>query len=190
MTDVILFHHALGLTPGVRAFADDLRSAGHSVVLPDLYDGTTFESLEDGVAHAESIGFGVIADRGAAAAAHWDGPFVAAGFSLGVLPAQKLAQTHPGAVGAVLYHAAVPPSTFGSGWPPGVALQMHFCEHDPWSEEDLEVARALALDAPGELFVYPGAGHLVADPGSADHDPEIAALILQRTVAFLDARRS
>jgi dienelactone hydrolase len=106
-----------------------------------------------------------------------------------VLPAQKLAQTHPGAIGAVLYHGAVPPSAFGAGWPDGVGLQFHFCEHDPWAEEDLEVARSLAAETGGELFVYPGSGHLVADSSFSDHDPDVAAQILDRTLAFLDARR-
>ena len=46
MTDVILFHHAQGLTAGVRAFADELRSAGHNVTVPDLYDGATWTPLD------------------------------------------------------------------------------------------------------------------------------------------------
>jgi dienelactone hydrolase len=188
MTDVLLFHHALGLTPGVEAFADELRAAGHNVVVPDLYAGATYDSLEDGVAHAERVGFEAIADQGAAFADGIGDRFVAAGFSLGVLPAQRLAQTHPGVVGAILYHGAIPISAFGDTWPEGVAVQLHLTEDDPWSEEDLEAARAIATEAGGELFLYPGSGHLVTDSGFSDYDPEQTALILKRTLAFLEDR--
>jgi dienelactone hydrolase len=186
MTDVLLFHHALGATAGVHGFADELRAAGHHVVVPDLFDGVVFGSLADGVAHAESLGFDTIIERGVACADGLGDRLVVAGFSLGVLPAQKLAQQRTGVVGALLYHAAVPPATFGNAWPPGVALQLHFCEHDPWAEEDLEAATALTADAGGELFLYPGSGHLVADRTSEDFEPELASLILHRTLSFLD----
>ena len=46
MTEVLMFHHAQGLTPGLRAFADVLRAAGHTVHAPDLFDGRTFGSIE------------------------------------------------------------------------------------------------------------------------------------------------
>lgn len=187
MAEVLLFHHALGLTGGVRAFADDLRAAGHHVVTPDLYDGVTFDGIADGVAHAEQIGFDTIAERGDEQAEGLGDRLVVAGFSLGVLPAQRLAQTRPGVAGAVLYHAAVPPSAFGSGWPDGVAVQIHVCADDPWAAEDLPVARELAAAAGGELIVYPGSGHLVTDRTAADHDPQLAAQILQRSLVFIAA---
>ncbi|MDY7104880.1 MAG: dienelactone hydrolase family protein [Actinomycetota bacterium] len=190
MSDVLLFHHALGLTDGVVAFADELRSAGHTVTTPDLFDGTTFDDVNDGVAHAGELGFGTIAESGAAHADGLGDRLVVAGFSLGVMPAQLLAQTRPGVVGAIFYHGAAPLEAFGDGtWPTGVALQYHFCEDDPWAEEDLPAAREIAGAVGGDLFVYPGSGHLVADPGSPDHDPLIAARILERTLTFLDARR-
>ncbi len=49
MTEIVLFHHAQGLTPGIDAFADELRRAGHTVHTPDLYDGHTFDTLEEGL---------------------------------------------------------------------------------------------------------------------------------------------
>lgn len=187
MTNVLLFHHALGMTPGIESFADLLRGAGHRVVVPDLFEGTTFDSIEDGVAHAEAIGFEVLAEQGAAHADEMSGEFVVAGFSLGVLPAQRLAQTHPGVTGAVFYHAAVPLSVFGGTWPAGVPVQLHFTEDDPWAVDDLEVAGVIAAEVGGQLLVHPGSGHLVADPGSPDHDPETARRILDDTLAFLAA---
>jgi len=95
MAEVMLFHHALGQTTGFHAFADDLRRAGHTVHTPDLFDGRTFESIGAGVAFAEEIGFGEVIERGARAAEGLPAELVYAGFSLGVLPAQKLAQPAP-----------------------------------------------------------------------------------------------
>jgi len=36
-----------------------------------------------------------------------------------------------------------------------------------------------------ELFIYPGSGHLFADPSSDDYDEEAAGLLKERTLAFL-----
>ena len=184
MVDVIVFHHALGLAAGVRAFADRIGAAGHRVMVPDLYHGETFDSIDAGVAHAEATGFDTIIDRGAAAAAALDEPFVTIGFSLGVLPAQHLAQTHPRAVGAVLCHAAIRLGTFADTWPGGVALQLHNAPDDTWG--DVEEAEALVAAVPGaELFLYETSAHLVAEPGLPGHDPGIAEQILERSLQLL-----
>ena len=186
MTSLLLFHHAQGLTDGVRRFADRFSAAGHDVALPDLYDGATFATLEAGVAHAEQIGFDRIVERGVAAAEGLPAETVYAGLSLGVLPAQQLAQNRPGALGALLLFSAVPAQTFGS-WPAGVGLQLHLVEDDPIAEEDRPAAEELARTVDGaELFLYPGTGHLVVDDGLADHDEAATALIVVRSLAFLD----
>ena len=185
MAEVLLFHHAQGLTPGVAAFADELRAAGHVVHTPDLYDGKTFETTDEGVAHAREIGFGTVLERGRAAAEGLPAELVYAGFSLGGMPAQMVAQTRAGARGALLFHAALPPSEFGS-WPDGVPVQIHFMENDPWAEEDLDVAREMAATIDGaELFLYPGDRHLFADSSLPDYDEHCAALLEERVLAFL-----
>ena len=185
MTHVILFHHAQGLTEGVADFAQRLRDAGHDVVVPDLYDGLTFDTIDAGVAHAEKIGFDTIIERGERAADAVGPHTVYAGFSLGSLPAQKLAQTRSGALGAILFHGGVPAAMFGSDWPATAALQLHVTAEDEWIEL-LEVEQ-LAEDAgAAELFIYPGSAHLVADPSLGEYDEEIAELILTRAIAFLD----
>ncbi|MCP3973974.1 MAG: dienelactone hydrolase [bacterium] len=185
MIDVLLFHHALGLTDGVVAFADELSASGHHVTTPDLYGGARFHSVADGVRHAEAIGFDTLIERGVAYAADIPGHFAVVGFSLGVLPAQKLAQTNANVLAAVLCHSAIPIDVFAHGWPSGVGLQIHLGEDDELVVEDLEAARQLAADAPGELFLYPGPGHLIADVTSADYQPVYAEQILARTRAFL-----
>jgi dienelactone hydrolase len=186
VAEVLLFHHALGLTPGVVAFADDLRAAGYTVHTPDLYEGTTFDTVDDGVAHAQEVGFDTILERGCATAEALPSELVYAGFSLGVMPAQMLAQTRPGARGALLFHAAIPLSDFGGSWPEDAPLQMHFMEDDAWAEEDLPAAREIADTIDGaELFLYPGGGHLFADNSVADYDPGAARLLEQRVRDFL-----
>jgi dienelactone hydrolase len=191
MAEVVMFHHAQGLTPGVVAFADELRSAGHTVHTPDLFKGRTFDSVEEGVGHAEEIGFGEVIERGVRAVDGLPANLVYAGFSLGVLPAQRLAQTRPGARGALLFHSCVPVSEFGSIWPEGVPVQVHAMDADPCfvREGDLDAARAL-VDATedAELFLYPGDQHLFADSSLSPYDADAAALLSQRVLDFLGAR--
>jgi dienelactone hydrolase len=189
VAEVVLFHHAQGLTPGVVAFADGLRSAGHTVHTPDLFDGRTFPSIDEGMAHAQEIGFpdGVI-ERGARAVAGLPAGLAYAGFSLGVLPAQYLAQTRPGARGALLCYSCVPVSAFGSLWPAGVPVQVHGMDRDPIfvGEGDLDAARELIAEADnGELFLYPGDQHYFADSSLPSYDPEATALMTQRMLDFL-----
>lgn len=185
MTEILLFHHALGQTSGFLAFADRLREAGHTVHTPDLYDGRTFTELEEGVAFAEQTGFAEVLARGRAAADDLPAELVYAGFSLGVMPAQALAQTRAGARGALLFHSSVPLDEFGESWPAGLPVQLHVMEDDAWG--DVEVGRAIAKEVEtAELFLYPGSGHLFADPGSADYDADAARLVTDRTLAFLD----
>jgi dienelactone hydrolase len=190
MPELILFHHAHGLTDGVQAFADELRAAGHVVHVPDLYDGKTFAGLGDGVGYAEEVGFDTIIERGRLAADGLPTGIVYAGFSLGVLPAQMLAQTRPGARGALLLHSCIPPSEFGGPWPQGVPLQMHMMDADEWAlppNEDLEVARQLdATVDSAELFVYSGDRHLFADHSLPDYDEGAATLLQERVLGFLD----
>jgi dienelactone hydrolase len=186
MATMLLFHHAHGQAAGFLAFADELRRSGHTVHAPDLFDGKTFRDLDEGITHAERVGFQEIVRRGSAAAAQLPADVVYAGFSLGVLPAQSLAQTRPGARGAVFFHACVPPSEFGGPWPRGVPLQIHMMDADPWAEEDRPVAEALVREVgDAELFLYPGSGHLFADPGLDDYDERAAQLLTERTLAFL-----
>ena len=191
MAEVVLFHHALGLTPGVTVFADELRSAGHTVHTPDLFEGRTFETIDDGVNHAREIGFGEVLQRGVRAVDDLPAELVYAGFSLGELPAQMLAQTRPGARGALLVYSCVPVSKFGEVWPDDVPVQIHGMDRDPIfvGEGDIEAARELvdhAADA--ELFLYPGDQHYFADSTLPSYDPEAAALLRERVLSFLGNR--
>ena len=192
MAEVVLFHHAQGLTPGGVAFADELRRGGHTVHTPDLFDGRNFGSIGEGMRYAEQLGFPdeVIA-RWVRAIEGLPAGLVYAGFSLGVLPAQMLAQTRPGARGALLFYSCVPVSEFGPAWPDGVPVQVHGMDADPIfvGEGDIDAARALVDSAKeAELFLYPGDRHYFADSSLPSYDAAAAALVTQRVLDFLRNR--
>jgi dienelactone hydrolase len=187
MAEVLLFHHALGPTEGLHAFANDLREAGHTVHTPDLFDGRTFDSIEAGVGYAGEVGWGEIMARGERAAEALPNELVYAGFSLGVVPAQRLAQTRPGAQGALFFSSCIPPSEFGE-WPAGLPAQVHGMDADAifMDEGDVDAARELVAAADdAELFLYPGDQHYFADSSLPSFDADASELLMQRVLGFL-----
>jgi dienelactone hydrolase len=187
VTEVVLYHHVQGLTEGVHAFAGDLRQAGHTVHTPDVFDGRTFRTLEEGMAYAREAGFDTLAERGVSAAEGIGSDVVYAGFSFGVMMAQRLAQTRAGARGALLMYSCLPVSEFGQAWPDSVPVQVHGKEDDEFFLEDIDAARALVKSSDrAELFLYAGTEHLFADSSLPAYDPPAAALLTERVLAFLD----
>ena len=193
MAEVVLFHHVQGLTNGMRAFADELSAGGHTVHTPDLFAGARPASIDDGIAHSNSIGGEVLDERADRAVADLPEGLVYAGFSSGAGTAQRLAQTRPGARGALLYESCIPLTgewAFGP-WPDGVPVQIHGMDRDPFFalEGDIDAAREL-VETVGptlaELFVYPGDRHLFADSSLPSYDADAAALVVQRSREFLD----
>jgi dienelactone hydrolase len=193
MAEVVLFHHVQGLTDGVRAFADELRKGGHTVHTPDLFEGERPPTIDDGIARVQAIGSEVLDERANQVVASLPDGLVYAGFSFGAATAQRLAQTRPGARGALLYESCIPITgewAFGP-WPDGLAVQIHGMDKDPFFalEGDLDAARELvATVGPdlAELFLYPGDQHLFADSSLPSYDADAAALVVQRSRAFLD----
>jgi dienelactone hydrolase len=191
MAEVLLFHHAQGLTQGVVAFADDLRAAGHTVHTPDLFDGRTFPTILEGMAYAKGVGFEAILERGVRTADALPSELVYAGFSLGEMAAQKLAQTRPGARGALLFYSCIPISgewSFGP-WPEAVPVQIHGMDADPIfvGEGDIDAAREIVETVPdAELFLYPGDQHYFADSSLPSYDAAATALLTRRVLAFLE----
>jgi dienelactone hydrolase len=191
MAEVLLFHHAQGLTTGLRAFADDLRAAAHIVHMPDLFDGRSFQSIDEGLAYIGKIGFDEMRERGVRVADDLPSEIVYAGFSFGVLPAQKLAQTRPGARGALFFYSCFPISgewSFGP-WPDGVPVQIHGMDKDPIfvGEGDIDAAREIVQKVrDAELFLYPGDRHYFADSSLPSYDAAATALLTRRVLAFLE----
>ncbi|MGC5627244.1 dienelactone hydrolase family protein [Georgenia sp. Z1344] len=193
MVDVVLFHHVQGLTEGVRALAELLSAGGrHSVVTPDLFDGRTFGSIEEGFAAFTEIGEDVVLQRAARAVDEVERP-VYAGISLGVMVAQRLLQQRGDARGALFLEGAMPVSgEWADGpWPAGVPAQIHGMDDDEFfaHEGDIDAAREIvAAVGPGrgELWTYPGSAHLFTDSSVPQHDPGATAIVVERAVAFLD----
>ncbi|MBI3745111.1 MAG: dienelactone hydrolase family protein [Chloroflexi bacterium] len=190
MAEVLLFHHAQGLTPGVRAFADELRAAGHTVHAPDLFDGRTFGSIPEGMAFIDQAGFNELRALGIRLAEDHARELVYCGMSFGVTIAQQLAQTRPGAKGALLLYSCVPISgewAFGP-WPDGVPVQIHGADADPFfvGEGDIDAAREIVASVPdAELFLYPSDQHYFADSSLPSYDPGAATLLTERVLDFL-----
>ncbi|MGL4967737.1 MAG: dienelactone hydrolase family protein [Inquilinus sp.] len=180
-----------GLTPGLRAFADELRAAGHTVHAPDLFDGRTFGSIDEGMTPIRQVGFDELRECGVRVADDLSPGLVYASFSFGVLPAQKLAQTRPGARGALLFYRCLPISgDWAIGpWPDGVPVQIHGMDADPIfvGEGDIDAAREIVAKAgDAELFLYPGDQHYFADSSLPSYDAEATALLTRRVLAFPD----
>jgi dienelactone hydrolase len=184
MAEILLFHHARGLTPGVVAFADKLRAAGHTVHTPDLYDGVTFDDTESGVAHVDELGMPEIGKRATAAAEGLPGELVYAGMSMGCAPATALLLRRPGAKGAFFLYGATAPSWWDATWPDGVPSQSHQARTDPWREADVDAMYTAEVPG-GEMFDYDATGHLFADSSTEDYDEASADLATQRILEFL-----
>jgi dienelactone hydrolase len=190
MAEILLFHHAQGLTPGIHAFADELRAAGHTVHTPDLFEGRTFGSIDDGMAYIKSQGFDDLRARGVKLADDLPNELVYAGFSFGEAVAQELAQTRAGARGALLFYSCIPITgdwAFGP-WPDGVPVQIHGMDNDPIfvGEGDVDAAREIVATVDdAELFLYPGDQHYFSDSSLPSYDAEATALLTKRVLEFL-----
>jgi dienelactone hydrolase len=194
MAEVVMFHSVLGLRPAVQDAAERLRVAGHTVHTPDLFDGEVFDNIDDGMRKEETIGSREIARRAEEAVAELPAELVFAGFSMGLVYAEWLAASRPGALGAVLMHGAVPveglTEYFGvERWPAGVPVQVHYAADDPWVEAEQEVIplgdAVRGAGAEFEQYVYPGSGHLFADPNFFEYDLASSEAMWERVISFL-----
>jgi len=193
MAEIVLFHSALGLRPGVTAAAYRLRAAGHTVHVPDYYDGEVFDDLDEGLRKCDALGYAEIVRRAREAVAELPAGLIFAGFSLGAVPAELLAASRPGARGALLIHSAIPVEALGEfgveRWPEGVPVQVHYADDDPWVEAEEVEALGDAVGRAGAAFeehTYPGSGHLFADPDLPEYDRASSEAMWRRAIIFLD----
>ena len=190
--DIMLFHSTYGLRPAVHSAADRLRAAGHQVWTPDLFDGRTFDSVEESQAYREELGKEGLLKRAVLAAAPYsERGLVYAGLSLGAATAQTLALGDARARGLLLL-----PGT--SDLAPNAAVddlpvQLHVAEPDPFEPDDWLSAWYLQMRRAGadvEVYRYAGAGHLYTDPGLPDYDEEAAEATWRVALGFLEALES
>ena len=187
MAHIVLFHHVLGLTPGVRALADAIRGTGHTVTTPDLFEGSTFAELADGLAHVGEIGDETLLRRAEAAAdAIDDENRVFAGLSLGALPAQHLLQTRE-ALGGLLFHGFIDPAQLAGSWP-RCPIAVFAMDQDPFfvDDGDLAVAQDWAERHDNlTIHLYPGHGHLFTESASPDHDAAVTRRLVDDVAGTL-----
>ncbi|MFF4225211.1 dienelactone hydrolase family protein [Streptomyces abikoensis] len=187
-TTIVLFHSAYGLRPAVHAAADRLRAAGHEVHVPDLYEGRTAETVEDGMAIKDEIGREELLRRAVTAVAPLsDRGLVYAGFSLGGSIAQNLALADEKARGLLLLHGTsdLPENASVDDLP----VQLHVADPDPFEPHDWLNAWYLRMGRAGadvEVHRYTGAGHLFTDPELDDYDAEAAETAWRVALAFLE----
>ncbi|GGS75999.1 dienelactone hydrolase family protein [Streptomyces griseoviridis] len=187
--DIVLFHSTFGLRPAVRQAADRLRAAGHEVRTPDLFQGRTFDTVEEGMEHNESVGREELLKRAVLAAAPYsERGLVYAGFSLGASIAQTLALGDHRARGLLLLHGTsdIAPNASADG----LAVQLHVAEPDPFETDDWLSAWYLQMGRTGadvEVYRYAGAGHLYTDPDLPDYDEEAAEATWRTALGFLDS---
>lgn len=185
--NVMLFHSTHGLRPAVHAAADRLRAAGHEVWTPDLFDGRTFEDVEEGMEFKERIGKEDLLRRAVLAAAPYaERHLVYAGFSLGASVAQTLALGDDKARGLLLLHGTsdLAPNASVDDLP----VQLHIAEPDPFETEDWLGAWYLQMRRAGadvEIHRYAGASHLYTDPDLPDYDREAAEATWRVALGFL-----
>lgn len=189
LMNIMLFHSTYGLRPAVRDAADRLRAAGHEVWTPDLFDGRTFETVEEGRAFKDELGKEELLKRAILAAAPYsDRGIVYAGFSLGAATAQTLALGDSKARGLLLLHGTsdIAPNASVDDLP----VQLHVAEPDAFEPDDWLSAWYLQMGRAGadvEVYRYAGAGHLYTDPGLPDYDKEAAEATWQVALGFLDS---
>jgi dienelactone hydrolase len=186
VAEIVLFHHAGGVTEGVVMFAQELRDAGHAVHTPDLFEGRTFANVHEGMAYADSVGEETVAARAAEIVAPMARDLVYGGLSMGAARAAEQVLARPGGRAAFFMYGAIAPSWWGATWPAGVRSQAHVNAGDEFREPAAEAE--YVAEVPGsELFVYPGSGHLFAEPGHPDYHHGAAVLASERLLAFLAA---
>ncbi|MCF6523047.1 dienelactone hydrolase family protein [Streptomyces sp. JJ36] len=188
MATVVLFHSAYGLRPAVQQAADRMREAGHTVHVPDLYEGRSAGTVEEGMALHDEIGRDELLMRAITATApHSEHGLVYAGLSLGGAVAQTLALGDTRARGLLLFHGTSDIAEDASV--DELPVQLHVADPDPFEPHDWLNAWYLRMQRAGaevEVHRYPGAGHLYTDPGLDDHDAEAAELTWRTALGFLD----
>lgn len=187
MATIVLFHHAGGRTPGVLAIVRRLEEAGHTVVVPDYFDGITFTTMGEALAHLDAVSMPELFQRAEQAVAHMEQPFVVAGISLGAALAQHLAHTDARVQGLVSLEGFIDPQFLAGGLPQSLPITIHGSADDPFFAEDLPAAQAVAASHPvADLHLYEGCGHLFTDDSWDTNDASQTDLVLERVQAFLD----
>lgn len=183
MAYIVLFHSVLGLRRAEREIAAAFEADGHTVSLPDLYDGRTTNEYDEGFRLNAEIGEEAIVARACEALAMAPEDAVLAGASFGAFLIGRFWGERPRMPGALLLAG---PTPWMEPRRRGLPVSAHIARPDPFDEEQVFIdwashAGEIAL----ELHRYDGAGHYFLDRSLPDYDAAAAALCLERCRAFL-----
>jgi dienelactone hydrolase len=174
------------LRPAVRAAADRMRAAGHTVATPDLYRAPAVDDLTEGFALAERIGFETMLGRAREGIRDLPPEAVLAGLSMGTGFVDALLPERPATAGVLLLAGA---GTTYATCPAGLRAQLHIADPDPEfvPAEDVRrwTAGMTAAETIFEVYRYPGVGHLWIDEDLPDFDAPAADRTWQRCAEFL-----
>ncbi|WP_410568374.1 dienelactone hydrolase family protein [Amycolatopsis sp. cmx-4-61] len=183
MTDIVVFHSVLGLRPVELGFADRLRAAGHRVTTPDLFDGRTASTLDDGFALKDAVGWETITRRAHDAVRDLPAKTVLVGVSMGAGVVETVLPHRPAAAGVLFLHAlgALPARA-------GLPVQVHVADPDPIAPPAQVAAwreAAAKSGADARVYTYPGIGHFYTDAAGPEYNAAAAELTWDRVAAFL-----
>jgi len=192
---VLVLHAWWGLNDTVRAFCQQLASAGFTAFAPDLYRG----QVTADVAEAERLSGALFrhleqprADLAAAAsflhqqASRPARGLAVIGFSLGAFFALDLSVSDARRVHSVVVYYGTRPGEYTAA---RASYLGHFAETDPFepsAEVDALQAALRQAGRPATFHHYPGTGHWFAEADRAQaYDAAAAQRAWQRTLAFL-----
>jgi dienelactone hydrolase len=186
MATIAIFHSVLGLRAIENATVARFQARGHSAFAPDLFDGRTAATVEEGFAIMDQVGWTLICDRARAALDQAPSTAVLLGLSMGAGVVSSIWPERRQAGGIVLLHglASVP-----ANLDLDVPVQVHVADPDPFAppaqlEKWMRIAAASGISA--ETFRYPDLGHFFTDPSLDDFDADGAELAWDRVSRFLD----
>ncbi|RRD46733.1 dienelactone hydrolase family protein [Tessaracoccus sp. OH4464_COT-324] len=191
MTEIVLFHHALGLTDGVRQFADQLRSRGFAVRTPDLFEGRVFSSVEEAFQYVERVSCATLLQRAEESCVEIHGRIIFGGFSLGVVPAQHMMLAKP-SIGGLLFHGFTPFEADTSDWPQ-LPMHVYAMAEDPLfvGDGDIEAVREAQAVLPQlELHLFEGRKHLFTDSSTGDYDAFATQQVLDHVIDAVQGMRA
>jgi dienelactone hydrolase len=171
-------------------FSDKLKEDGHQVHVVDLYDGISFNDMQEALAYFMSIGIPEMMDRSVTYTKDLPKDSIYIGFSNGGASALLLAGSIPGAMGCILIHAALPISELGiEQWPTSVPVEVHYAKIDPW-KDDAGIEKlsndVLSSSASYKYYEYPIEGHLFTDEMMPEYSEEYSNLLFERVLSFID----
>ncbi len=189
---LLLLHSWWGLDSGVRRMADRISDEGHTVLVPDLLTGETFDEAADAEAHLKSLDVDRLASLTQASVhlvrekgADRDAPVSIVGLSMGASLGLWASIRIPDAVSRVVSFYGTQTIDFTGA---RAAYQLHFADTDELVDSDEASFMEATIGLSGlevESHSYPGTSHWFFEPERPNYDHGAAEQAWERMVRFL-----